>query len=317
MIRKLAIAALAVCTLWPAASGAQESAPRARSRPRVRVEAGPYAFAFDNRGRIGVIVDTHADTTRDKVGARIEAVTPGGPAEKAGLKSGDVITRFNGTALGGVAAEDDHDSGPGMKLIELARGLDPGDTVKVEYRRGTASRNATLVAEELEGSLAWSLPRRAPGSMRRGWIGPGDFEFSFGGPWGGIELVELNPDLGEYFGTREGLLVVSAPRDSSLNLRGGDVISTIGGRKPSSPTQAMRILRSYDPGDTVAISVTRKQRRVTVTWVVPEPEESFFKVEPDLLREEPSRFHLMPKMRREIQIPEIEIRDVIKATRVI
>jgi hypothetical protein len=313
MIRKLTIAALAVCTLWPAAPGAQEPAPRARSRPRVRVEAGPYAFAFDNnRGRIGVIVDTHADTTRDKVGARIEAVTPGGPAEKAGLKAGDVITRFNTTALGGVSPEDDHDSGPGMKLIDLARGLDPGDTVKVEYRRGSESRRATLVAEELEG---WSLPRRGP-SPRRMWIGP-DMDFPFGGPWGGIELVELNPDLGEYFGAREGLLVVSAPRDSTLTLKGGDVISTIGGRKPSSPTQAMRILRSYDPGDTVAINVTRKQRRVTVTWVVPEPEASFFRVEPELLREEPSRFHLMPKMRREIQVPEIKIRDAIKASRVI
>src|SRR5512145_626418 len=315
MIRKLTIAALAVCTLWPAVSTAQEPAPRARSRPRVRVEAGPYAFAFDNRGRIGVIVDTHADTTRDKVGARIEAVTPGGPAEKGGLKAGDVITRFSGTALGGAPAEDDHDSGPGMKLIDLARGLDPGDTVKVEYRRGSESRRATLVAEELDGG--WALPRRrspSPGMWR---MGPGEFNFSFGGPWGGIELVELNPDLGEYFGAREGLLVVSAPRDSSLTLKGGDVISTIGGRKPSSPTQAMRILRSYDPGDTVSINVLRKRNRVTVTWIVPDEEDHFFKVEPELLRQEPSWFHLMPKMRREIQIPKIEIRDVIKTTRVI
>lgn len=314
MIRKLTIAALAVCMLWPAASSAQESAPRARSRPRVRVEAGPYAFAFDNRGRIGVIVDTHADTTRDKVGARIEAVTPGGPAEKAGLKAGDVITRFNGTALGGVPADDDHDSGPGMKLIDLARGLDPGDSVKVEYRRANESRRATLVAEDLDG---YPMTRRrvpGPGMWR---MGPDEFSFSFGGPWGGIELVELNPELGEYFGTREGLLVVSAPRDSSLNLKGGDVISTIGGRKPSSPTQAMRILRSYDPGDTVAIAVTRKQKRVNVTWIVPEPED-FFKVEPDLLREEPSRFRLMvPKMRREIVVPKIEMREVIRSGRVI
>lgn len=315
MIRKFTIAALAVCTLWPAVSTAQEPAPRARSRPRVRVEAGPYAFAFDNRGRIGVIVDTHADTTRDKVGARIEAVTPSGPAEKGGLKAGDVITRFNGTALGGAPAEDDHDSGPGMKLIDLARGLDPGDTVKVEYRRGSESRRATLVAEELDGG--WAFPRRrspSPGMWR---MGPGEFSFAFGGPWGGIELVELNPDLGEYFGAREGLLVVSAPRDSSLTLKGGDVISTIGGRKPSSPTQAMRILRSYDPGDTVSINVLRKRNRVTVTWIVPDEEDQFFKFEPELLRQDPSWFHLMPKMRREIQIPKIEIRGVIKTTRVI
>ena len=317
MIRKLTIAALAVFTLWPAASSAQESAPRARSRPRVRVEAGPYAFAFDNRGRIGVIVDTHADTTRDKVGARIEGITPGGPADKAGLKAGDVITRFNGTALGGATSEDEVDSGPGMKLIDLARALDPGDSVRVEYRRGNESRRATLVAEDLDGGF-W---RQGPGRGLLRTPGPGvrrgSFEFSFGSPWGGIELVNLNPDLGDYFGTREGLLVVSAPADSTLTLKGGDVITTIGGRKPSSPMQAMKILRSYDPGDTVSISVLRKRNRVTVTWTVPDEEDHFFKVEPELLREEPSWFHLMPKMRREIQIPKIEIREGIRKTRII
>ncbi len=135
MIRNITMAALAVCLLWPAASVTQES-PRTRTRPRVRVETrnGPFGvYTFnDNRGRIGVIVDTRANSTRDKVGARIAGVTPGGPAEKAGFKVGDVITRFNGTALGGAKPEDDEDSGPGMKLIELAR---------AGGRRGLGSRH--------------------------------------------------------------------------------------------------------------------------------------------------------------------------------
>src|SRR5436190_1883248 len=137
MFRTLTVAALAVCTLWPAASRAQDPAPRVRTRPRVRVETrngggpfGVYAFS-DNRGRIGVIVDTRADATGDKVGARIEGITPGGPAEKAGLKAGDVITRFNTTSLGGARSEEDQDSGPGMKLIELAHSLEPGDTAQI------------------------------------------------------------------------------------------------------------------------------------------------------------------------------------------
>src|SRR2546427_12822903 len=134
MMRNVTVAALAACLLLPAMSGAQDT-PRRPGRPRVRVETrngpfGVYTFS-DNRGRIGVIVDPRADAAGDKVGARIEGVTPGGPAEKAGLKVGDVITRFNGTALGGVKAEsDDEDaSGPGMKLIDLARALEPGDSV--------------------------------------------------------------------------------------------------------------------------------------------------------------------------------------------
>jgi S1-C subfamily serine protease len=274
-------------------------------------------FSFsDNRGRIGVIVDARANTAGDKVGARIDGITPGGPAEKAGLKAGDVITRFNGTALGGVAAEDDEDSGPGMKLIELARDLDPGDTVQVEYRRGTAAaKKLTLVAENLGGDF-----ERVPGmGAMKGLMGPemhfgpgSDFELAFRTPWGGIELVKLNPELGEYFGTREGVLVVSTPEDSSLALKGGDVILTIGGRKPSSPMQAMRILRTYDPGESVAIEVLRKQKRVTVTWKVPDNEDHLYKMAPRM-REEPSWFRWRPK----VEVPVWKIRDVVRTTRAI
>src|SRR6058998_3237651 len=55
-----------------------------------------------------------------------------------------------------------------------------------------------------------------------------------------------------------------------LPLKGGDVILSIGGRKPTSPSHAMRILRSYEPGETVALDIMRKQKRVTVSWKVPE-----------------------------------------------
>src|SRR6267378_7362083 len=126
MIRNLTVAVLAVSLTLPAASAAGQATPRRPStRPRVRVETrdgggpfGVYALG-DSRGRIGVIVDTHADAAGDKVGARIDGITPSGPAEKAGLKVGDVITRFKGTALVGAASEDDERSGPGMKLIDL------------------------------------------------------------------------------------------------------------------------------------------------------------------------------------------------------
>ena len=316
MIRNLTMAALAACLLWPAASVSQE-APRARTRtrPRVRVENGPYSvYATDaNRGRIGVIVDTRANATGDKVGARIEGITPGGPAEKAGLKAGDVITRFNGTALGGATTEDgDEDSGPGMKLIELARQLEPGDTVQVEYRRGNDVRKASVVAEDLGMRGLAEMPemgRVFENVMPKMGMGPGnEFEFAFGSPWGGIELVKLNPDLGDYFGTREGVLVVSAPEDSTLALKGGDVIVSIGGRKPASPEQAMRILRSYEAGESVTLDVLRKQKHVSVTWKVPANEERHFRMMPRM-REEPSWFRVGPK------VPRIEA--VMRTTRAI
>ena len=61
-----------------------------------------------------------------------------------------------------------------------------------------------------------------------------------------------------------------APREDLLGLKSGDVILRIGGRKPSSPSHAARILRSYDPGDELRIDIMRHKRRETVTAIVPE-----------------------------------------------
>jgi C-terminal processing protease CtpA/Prc len=312
MTRTWIYAAAAALTLWPMTATAQEPRTRVRTTPRVRtrVETGPFGmFSFsDNRGRIGVIVKTEPDAADDKLGARIEAVTPGGPADKAGLKAGDIITRFNATALGGVTTEEDEASGPGMKLIELARALDPGDTVQVDYRRGSETRKATIVAQDLSGGNVHYETGEMPemGEMPRMWnlpnmdLAPGKgFAFTMGDAWGGIELVSLNPDLGEYFGTREGILVVRASEDSTLPLKGGDVIVAIGGRKPTSPMHAMRILRSYDEGETVSIEVLRKQKRSTLTWKVPDQESRFRRLMPSTrrMREEPSRYRIAPKIR--------------------
>jgi S1-C subfamily serine protease len=236
----------------------------------------PRAFTVPfSRGRIGVVVMTDADARADKIGARVEAVSPGGPADKAGLKAGDVITVFNGVALGGAAAADDDASGPGLKLVRLAHALDPGDTVRIAYRRGDDTRKATLVAEEVENPLGMGLPRPGlpiePPDVR--WRVEGDLPgVMLWSPWFDLDLTSLNPDLAEYFGTEDGVLVVRASRDASLPLKGGDVIVAIDGRKATSPSHAMRILRSYAAGDSVRIDILRKQKRQTVTSVVPDRE---------------------------------------------
>ncbi|MBK8005078.1 MAG: PDZ domain-containing protein [Gemmatimonadetes bacterium] len=89
----------------------------------------------------------------------------------------------------------------------------------------------------------------------------------------GLKLAELNPDLGEYFGTREGVLVLEAPKDSSSALRAGDVILSIDGRAVKTDEQAQRIFRSYADGETAKLEVMRKQRKLTVTWKASEREE--------------------------------------------
>jgi len=273
---------MAVVLGWPGPASGQRP-PRAAPTPPPSPSARAWGFAFDDHhGRLGVVVNTEPNPATDSIGARLEAVTPGSPAAKAGLKAGDVITRLNGTALAGVRAEDEEESGPGRKLVMLARTLTPGDTVQVEYRRGAEARKATVVAADVGPTMGIrgmpgmpGLPgmdrveMMAPHMMQMGPGPEGGFSFCFGDAWCDMELVNLNADLGEYFGTKDGILVVKAPADSSLPLKGGDVILAIGSRKPTSASHAMRILRSYEAGETVAIEVMRKQKRSSVTWHVP------------------------------------------------
>jgi len=316
---RMQVFAIVAALAFGAGSLAAQEAPRPPRPARTpRATAAPHAFTFttsDNRGRLGVLVNTAASTDSDKFGARLEGVTPGGPAEKAGLQTGDIITRFNGTALGGLVAADEDESGPGMKLVQLARKLDPGDTVKVEYRRGGDTKTATIIAQDVEPN--WTLA--GPGAMAMprveinpdmhmgpmtGMLAPGaamkmdGFSFCYGDSWCDLDLVSVNPDLGSYFGATDGVLVVKSSADSALPLKGGDVILTIGGRKPTSPSHAMRILRSYDVGETVSIDVMRKQKRITVSWKVPEhnDERSFMRSRertPRPERQEQSRYKVM------------------------
>src|SRR5437867_10020582 len=158
MQRKWIILSTVLAAALPGVLAAQRT-PRTPRPPRA-----PRAYAYsmsDHHGRIGVVPNSKPDSQTDKIGAKLAAVTPGGPAAKAGLKVGDVITKFNGTSLTGAKAEDEEESGPGAKLVELARRLEPGDTVQIEYRRGSDSKKATLVAEDFGATFRFETPKRA------------------------------------------------------------------------------------------------------------------------------------------------------------
>jgi hypothetical protein len=323
--------ALAGAAPVPLLLAAQQPAPPPSPAPRARTPRPDRTYAFSiggNHGRIGVLVNTVADSTSDRYGARIDGVTPGGPAEKAGLKSGDIITRFNGKALARGASEDvdEDESAPGHRLVELAHDLDPGDTVKIEYRRGSETKTATLVADE--GSSTFSFNGMGPMmrgdmDMPRVFAMPPEAEgmgmgmgmgFCVGDAWCDLDLVTLNSDLGDYFGTKEGILVVKAPADSGLPLKSGDVILSIGGRRPTSPAHAMRILRSYDTGETVSIEIMRHQKRSTLSWTVPEESRGGWRVRSPRPRGEQSMW-IIPDQTRELRAMQEDARRALESAR--
>lgn len=89
------------------------------------------------------------------------------------------------------------------------------------------------------------------------------------GPVGTMQLTSLTPQLGRYFGTDRGVLVVHAPTHGILTLQDGDVILSIGGRAPASPSQAIRILTSYDPGEKIRLIILREHHRLDISATLP------------------------------------------------
>jgi C-terminal processing protease CtpA/Prc len=231
---------------------------------------------FSDRARLGLVLRPQANPKSDAVGAYVEALTPGSPAEEAGLHPGDIIVKFNGEPLAAANPKgDEAESAPTARLMELAHGLKDGDEVTLEYRRGGDTKSVTLTATRAIGPRIRMVTVPEPPDIDIPDIEVPDVPdidvdiHTTARAWRDIELVALNPGLGEYFGTTEGILVVSTPSESPLKIKAGDVILKIGDRTPSSPAQAMRILRSYEPGDNVALQVMRKREKLTIPAQLP------------------------------------------------
>jgi len=286
-VRTAVFSAIGVLILFPAAAAAQERIKVEREGPmKRRIE-----MVTTRRARLGVVVALNANEN-DSIGATLESVTPGGPASRAGLRSGDIITRLDGQSLlsSGTRKAEEDQSLPGLRLVELAAKLEPNDTISVDYRRGDSRQTATLVTGNEPMPMAWGFSTGDPDD--RAWTmrmpelerfrmpeggrmfserfpEGGAFMFSFDGPLSRVELAPLNADLGSYFGTTEGVLVINVPKESTLGLKGGDVVLSIDGRKTSSPSGLLRILRSYEPGDAFKFEVMRNKSRQTISATLP------------------------------------------------
>jgi serine protease Do len=142
----------------------------------------------------------------DTSGALVQDVTPGAPADKAGLKPGDVIRKFNGRTV-----NDSSD------LPALAASAPPGSAVTLEVLRNGQTLEKKITVEQRPSDLSYTAgAKKSPAE----------------GPLRGIAVQNLTPPLRQQLGISpdvHGVVVTGVASDSAAAeyLEQGDVILSI------------------------------------------------------------------------------------------
>jgi S1-C subfamily serine protease len=197
-------------------------------------------------------------------GVRVDSVSPGGPAAEAGVKAGDVIVAIGAQPVA-----------TGRELVRAMEGIEPGEEVELGIRRDGKALKLAVEPRPIDHMFIAGMPALpavpALPALPRIAALPFDHEMHWLlGGWGDAEFVTLTPRLGRYFAADKGVLVARAPEDAAIGLQDGDVIVSIGGREPQNGPHAMRILRSYQPGESVELKILRDRRPQTLSAKVPE-----------------------------------------------
>ena len=192
-------------------------------------------------------------------GVSVVSVSPGGPAAEAGVLAGDVIVKVDGKPVE-----------QGRDLTTRMREVEPGQKVTLGIRRDGKERNVVVQARAADLGRWVGEDIGVPGVPPVPPVPPVPEirQFLLRG-FADAELASITPGLGRYFGTDKGVLVLRVPPDAGVGLEEGDVILEIGGRAPESGSHALRILRSYEPGEKVTLRVMRDRKPRDVTIELP------------------------------------------------
>jgi serine protease Do len=142
LLLALSVATTAAAVARPSVASAQADARTYRIEPRA------FGYSFDddqNRAVIGVTTST--GSIRDTLGVLVSSITPGGPAEKAGIEEGNRIASINGVNLKIAPADaDDWDMSSVMsrRLTRELGKVKPGDDVELRVYSGGQTRGVKI-----------------------------------------------------------------------------------------------------------------------------------------------------------------------------
>ena len=198
------------------------------------------------RGSIGVSFQEELGTNQITLkslgapyGVVIEAVEPGSPAEKAGLKGGDVITAVNGTAVKN-----------GNDLVNPIASAPIGSKVKITYYRDKQEKETSATVEDRTHVFPNTAGRV---SNTPDEAAPAEF---------GLHVESLTPEKAQRVGVegQKGVLVSEVEPASfadDIQFAPGDVISEVNGQPVASVDDYRKVVSKLKAGENVVFKVLR------------------------------------------------------------
>ncbi len=177
-------------------------------------------------------------------GVVIQLVVPGGPAEKAGLKVGDVLTKVNGKPV--------HNS---AELVDPIIQTPVGGKVRLSYIRDKQEHDVTLAVED----MSKLFPETARNNNEEEANTPGEPVAA----QYGLRVEELTPELAKRLGVtaKGGVVVKGDPEPASfgedLNIGRGDVIIEINDQSINNLADFRRAIAAFKAGQEVVFKVIR------------------------------------------------------------
>jgi serine protease Do len=180
----------------------------------------------------------------DTAGALVQDVTRGGPADKAGLKPGDVIRKYDGRTV----SESD-------ELLAMVASNNPGDTVPLEILRNGEPLTLKVTLDQRPSDLGYM---------------PGQNRAPSAGPLRGISVKNLTPSLRKQLEIPpdvSGVVVVDVDPDSPAAdyLGQGDVILSVNHHPVNSAAdfnnlaaeaKGQALLRIIHQGETLFVMIS-------------------------------------------------------------
>ena len=194
----------------------------------------------------------------EEAGVEITSVDPNSPASTAGLKTGDVILQYNGQRVEGLE-----------QFSRMVRETPAGREVKLQVFRGGSRQTLTAKIAQTSQRFGLVFPTnppqpaapfqpfslRTPPQLRA----PGE-------PMLGIQGENLEGQLADYFGVKEGVLVRSVTKGSAAEkagIKAGDVITRLDDNRIAAPADITNHIRSRR-GQSVSVVLTRDHKEMTL-----------------------------------------------------